>query len=171
MRLLSQTYQGLPPLDPPPVYEEPSGSCSYTDLSPVETPCHNSTYPIGRPPVQTQEPVRLDFRLTERQTQELKEAVRRMGPTKQDGMRWLSRQDCLVALLAKCISIADSTSAAVDTIHTLLNVSWPPPLLRILSDLCVAGTWQRRHTNQRGRERPYMGHRKTHAESRPARHC
>lgn len=124
MRHLSQTYLGLPPLDPPPVYEDASCLRRTSDLPPVETPCHNATYPIGRPPPLQQEPGRVDFRLTARQLHQLRDAVTlARGPTKHNGVGQLSRQDCLVALLARCISTADDGAPPIDTVYTLLNVS------------------------------------------------
>jgi hypothetical protein len=64
------------------------------------------------------QPVRLDFRFTDSQLRQLRNGIH-SGSS--EGTP-LSRQDCLVALLALCFSLADPC-APIERVHTMLNVS------------------------------------------------
>jgi hypothetical protein len=121
LRTLSQLYQGLAPSDAKPLYhirlEEPPHAPA------VETPCHQNAYPLGdhSPSLDVEEaiqPVRLDLRLTDTQLRQLRTGIQSGRP----GSPPLSRQDCLVAVLALCFSLADP-SMPIERVHTMLNVS------------------------------------------------
>jgi hypothetical protein len=120
LRSLSQLYQGLAPSDASPIYNIHLEDPPHSPV--VETPCHQNAYPLGdhSPSLDVEEanqPVRLDFRFADSQLRQLRDGIHSGS-----GGAPLSRQDCLVALLALCFSLADPC-APIERVHTMLNVS------------------------------------------------
>ena len=117
LRLLSQRYQGLGPLDPPPYYEPEA--IKFTESPEVPHP----TFPHCDPSVPPWElPGRMEmefvvFRLTATQLKEMHDPVAK-------GMEHLrmSRVDPVVGLVARCLSEVVPESKPIDTISHVVNV-------------------------------------------------
>ena len=119
LRLLSQLYQGLDPLDPPPYYEPEA--IKLTELSGVPSPAP-SGIPMWSPAeVPLREPPKamefVGFRLTAAQVAGIHNAVTK-------GMEHLkvSRVDTVVGLLARCLSEVEPESKPIETLSHLINV-------------------------------------------------
>lgn len=108
-RLLSQNYQGLPPLDDPPSYADiPSYPFNPDHYGKIPTPNFNLNYPARDvPPHQRPghlKPLRIDLRFTAGQIAQIHKAV--LAHAAEPII--LSRQDVLSALLVFCTSKVDS---------------------------------------------------------------
>ena len=116
LRLLSQLYQGLGPIDPPPYYE--LEAIEFTD--PLKTPSpiphlyDPSTPPsweyLGRKAMDF-----VTFRLTATQLTEIHTSV--IEDTRMSGV------DSTVGLLALCLSEVEPESKPIDTISYVIKVS------------------------------------------------
>ena len=117
-RLLSQLYQGLGPIDPPPYYEQEA--IKFRD--PLETPSHVfHLYDPPAPPWKHPEREAMEFtafRLTAAQLVEIHNTVTK-------GMEHLriSRVDVVVAALALCLSEIEPEAKPIDTISYVISVS------------------------------------------------
>lgn len=122
LRLLSQNYQGLEPLDPPPSYAQPPRyPFNQADYGEIPAPDFAHFYSLRGVPPHLEpgrtKPVRVDFRLTAAQVAELQRGVLAQCP---DGaLPVLSRQDVLIALIAYCTSKADPASPPVQHISNI----------------------------------------------------
>jgi hypothetical protein len=129
MRSISQKYQSLenhlislsydlpPPLDVSP-----------ESVQAVRTPWLNHPYPIGTTPdhldpTKSTPSMRVDFRFTAEQLVELRNIVTALAPQSEVPATRLSIQDTLVALIAACITRADTDSPPIRTISYTINVS------------------------------------------------
>ena len=117
LRLLSQIYQGLEPLDPPPYYEPEA--LKFTESS--EAP---STPLLGYdpfvPPWEKPERRALElvtFRFTATQLTEMHNSV-----TKGVKHLRISKVDMMAGLLARCLSEVEPESRPIDSIMYLINV-------------------------------------------------
>ncbi|GJE85414.1 hypothetical protein PsYK624_014930 [Phanerochaete sordida] len=142
LRLLSQNYQGLAPLDPPPSYTTPAPvPFNAADYGAIPHPDYAYFYPLrGVPPHLVpggKKPVRVDIRLTAAQIAELRAGVLEQC-TERDAPR-LSRQDVLVALLAYCLSKADPDNPPIQHICTIVMSRGIPP--RPMSSIGNALMW------------------------------
>lgn len=117
LRLLSQLYQDLGPIDPPPYYEPEA--IKFRD--PLETPSH--IFHIYHPPTPPWEhPERklmefVAFRLTATQLAEIHNTIAKGT----EHLR-ISRVDVVVALLALCLSETEPEAKPIDTISYVINV-------------------------------------------------
>ena len=127
VRLISQYYQGLESLDPPPsyaprpMYSTDLGSDCYeipSLLAEQPFPLRDLYNPCLAP--QDTEPVRVDFRLTGSQISQLQKAIQVMGHD--DTQPRLSRQDVIAALLAHCITKADTESPPISHVGSIIDV-------------------------------------------------
>ena len=118
LKLLSQLYQGLGPIDPPPCYE--TEAIKFTEpleaLSPIR-PRHDPSTP---PPLEQREGGATEFvgfRLTATQLTEIHGSVTK-------GMEHLriSKADIVVGLLARCLSEVEPESKPIDTVSCVVNV-------------------------------------------------
>ncbi|KAJ7738038.1 hypothetical protein DFH07DRAFT_966190 [Mycena maculata] len=126
IRALSKSYQGLPIDEPTPVYKAdrtylpaPDRTC----LEGIDTYTLETYYPAGfiHPQLDPSQPpnVRLDFRLSAMQTQQLRAAIHALGMPDAD---FVTPQDCLVALVAAATNAADPSNLPIHTIDTILDV-------------------------------------------------
>lgn len=111
--MISQYYQGLPPLDAPPSYDDipeyPFDPAAYPD---IPFPEFHDPYPIHSTPPFAQpdhvKPLRVDLRFTVEQVVEIQRGVRVLaGSAQAEDARTVSRQDALWALLVYCMSKVD----------------------------------------------------------------
>lgn len=124
-RLLSQNYQGLPPLDPAPSYAPtpatPFDPAQYGDI-PMPEFVH--FYNLrGVPPhlePGRKKPQRVDIRLTASQIAQLNKGILAQCPDAAPPI--LSRQDTLVGLLTYCLSKADPETEPIQHVATILMV-------------------------------------------------
>lgn len=128
LRLLSQLYQGLGSIDPPPYYEPEAIKSG----DPMETPSQIfHLYDPLSPPWEHPERKSMEFtafRLTTAQLTEIHNTVTK-------GMEHLriSRVDIVVALLAFCLSEIEPESKPIDTISYVINVRVFIPLTPTLT--------------------------------------
>ncbi|GJE85404.1 hypothetical protein PsYK624_014830 [Phanerochaete sordida] len=130
LRLLSQHYQGLEPLDPPLSYTAPPrypfNAADYDDI-----PCqdYKYLYPLrGVPPHAEpgrQKPVRVDIRLQAEQITQLHKGVLAQCPEPSPPI--LSRQDVLAALIAYCLSKTDPEAPPIQHISNVVMTRGIPP--------------------------------------------
>jgi len=118
-RHLSQLYQGLEPIDPPP-YHEPEAIKFAEPLNAPSPPCDHSD-PSATPPWMRGEMKPIEFvafRLTAAQLTEIHNSVTKgfEGPR-------IARADTVLVLLARCLSEVESESKPIDTITYTINVS------------------------------------------------
>jgi len=117
-RHLSQSYQGLGPIDPPSYHEPeaikfteplkiPTSLCDRFDLS--------APLPWKQP--EWKAPEFVAFRLTDTQLTEIRNFV-----TKGIEGSKIARMDTVVGLLARCLSEVEPESKPIDTISYLINV-------------------------------------------------
>ncbi|KAL4247583.1 Acyltransferase [Abortiporus biennis] len=132
-RLLSQHYQGLPPLDDPPNY---SWAFSYqpTDESALDIPCLRDPYHINTiPPFMDparEKAIRVDIHFTAEQIGRIHKAISTQPNAENCGTTPISRQDALVALLAKCYTESEPSSPPVTKISNVFmhrGISSCPP--------------------------------------------
>ena len=127
VRLISQYYQGLEPLDPAPSYHPRS----IYSADPDEDHCNRPSLLAERPfslrdlyslslVPQNARPVSINFRLTSSQIAQLQKAIQAMGHD--DTLPRLSRQDVIAALLAHCITKADTESPPISQISNIVDV-------------------------------------------------
>ncbi|GJE85405.1 transferase family-like protein [Phanerochaete sordida] len=130
LRLLSQNYQGLEPLDPPPSYAAPPRlPFNAADYGEIPYPDYQHLYPLRgvAPHVEPgrKKPLRLDLRLTAAQIAAIHKGVLAQCPESSPPI--LSRQDVLVALVAYCLSKADPQAPPIQHISTILMSRGIPP--------------------------------------------
>jgi len=117
-RHLSQLYQGLGPIDPPPYYE-PEAIKFAEPLKATSALCDRFDPPA--PPPWKQPGGRgmefVAFRLTAKQLTEIHSSV-----TKGMEHPRMTRMDTVVGLLARCLSEVEPESKPVDTISYAVNV-------------------------------------------------
>lgn len=130
LRLLSQLYQGLPPLDPPPCYEmpplKPVDSLVYAKYPPETMPTfmNDKPFPYGGTPhlmgKNKGNVLQIVLHLSGSLIAELQRAVNTRA--KANGQTSvLSKQDVLLALLARAYSISDPRNPIVYLI-SIFNV-------------------------------------------------
>ncbi|EMD32266.1 hypothetical protein CERSUDRAFT_118969 [Gelatoporia subvermispora B] len=127
LRLLSQTYQGLASLDPYPEYaaDIDTPPCMQ-EVRKFDIPGMEQTYSLNEPPPfldpKLETTSRVDIRFSARQLKELKTAVLSQRPKTSDAETlFLSTQDTLVALLARCFTIADLEAPPIERITYVVN--------------------------------------------------
>ena len=118
VRQLSQLYQGLGPIDPPPYYEPKA--IEFPEPSKPPSPTYR-LYDLSAPPPWEQ-PERkamelVAFRLTAAQLAELRNYVKK--GTEQPG---ITRVDVVVGLLAQCLSEVEPESEPIDTVSYVTDV-------------------------------------------------
>ena len=114
-RHLSQLYQGLGPIDPPPYYE-PEPIEFPESLKAPSPPCDSpAPLPWKQPEVDGVEFVA--FRLTATQLTEIHNSV-----TKGIEHLRITRMDTVTGLLARCLSEVEPESKPIDTILYVVNV-------------------------------------------------
>jgi len=122
-RQLSQLYQGLGPIDPPP-HHEPE-AIRFAEPLKVPSPPYDrfdlsAQLPRERP--EWRAPESVAFRLTDAQLTEIRDFV-----TKGIKHPKVTRVDTVVGLLARCLSEVEPESKPIDTISYLINVRPFPP--------------------------------------------
>ncbi|KAI0685145.1 hypothetical protein BC835DRAFT_547471, partial [Cytidiella melzeri] len=126
VRLLSQHYQGLQPLDPPPRYDNERYRPSSADMEEygeIPIPDLDHVYPLretaphNRP--ERIKPEQLSIRMTAFQVRQLHKNVQTQVRELEPQLA-LSRQDVLVALLVYCISHAEAKLPAIQHISNLI---------------------------------------------------
>ncbi|KAJ7737277.1 hypothetical protein DFH07DRAFT_985678 [Mycena maculata] len=126
IRALSRSYQGVSIDEPTPVYKAartyllaPDRTC----LEGIDTFALETYYPASaiHPQLDPSHPpnVRLDFRLSAIQMQQLRTAIHALGGPNAD---FVTPQDCLVALVATATNAADPSNPQIHTIDTILDV-------------------------------------------------
>ena len=117
LRLVSQLYQGLGPLDPPPCYEmEAIKFTGPMEAPPPIHPRHDPSTPQGEG--KAIESAR--FRLTAAQLAEIHGSV-----TKGVAHLRISKTDAVVGLFARCLSEVEPESKPIDAISYVVNVRAP----------------------------------------------
>ena len=115
---LSQLYQGLGPIDPPPYYE--SEAIEFAEPLKAPSPLYDR-FNLSDPSLWEEPkgglPEFVTFRLTDAQLTEIRNSV-----TKGVEDSRITRMDTLVGLLARCLSDIEPESKPVDTISYLVNV-------------------------------------------------
>ncbi|KIY63160.1 hypothetical protein CYLTODRAFT_458368 [Cylindrobasidium torrendii FP15055 ss-10] len=123
---LSKAYQGLALDVPHPVYKAarsylPAPDSTY--LKGVDTLAVKAYYPANstHPQLDPSQPpnVRLDFRLSAKQTQQLHDSILALGG---ESPSFLTLQDCIVAFIVVATNAADSSNPPIHTIDTILDV-------------------------------------------------
>ncbi|KAJ6504499.1 hypothetical protein DFH09DRAFT_1335300 [Mycena vulgaris] len=126
IRALSKFYQGVPFDEPNPVYKAartylPAPDRTY--LEGIDTFAVEAYYPAGsvHPQMDPSQPpnVRLDFRLSAHQVQQLHDAIHALGG---ENASFLTLQDCIVSLVAVATNAADASTPPIHTIDTILDV-------------------------------------------------
>ena len=117
-RHLSQSYQGLGPIDPPP-YHEPE-AIEFTEPLKTPTPLYDrfelsAPHPWKQPEWRTPEFVA--FRLTDTQLTEIHNSVTKGIETPR-----ITRMDTVVGLLARCLSEVEPECKPIETMSYLVNV-------------------------------------------------
>ena len=125
LRLLSQNYQGLEPLDPPPSYEKPPAyPFNPDDYGDIPLPDYTHFYPFRETPPHLEpgrkKPDRVKIRMTASQVAQVQKGVVAQCPDENPPI--ISRQDVVVALLAYCVSKSDPETAPVQHISTIVMV-------------------------------------------------
>ena len=118
-RQLSQLYQGLGPIDPPP-YHEPEAIKFAEPLKTPSAPPFDRVDPSAPPPWEQPERKAMDFiafRLTAIQLTEIQNSV-----TKGIENSKITRMDAVIGLLARCLSEVEPESKPIDTISYMINV-------------------------------------------------
>ena len=118
IRLVSQLYQGLGPIDPPPCYE--MEAIEFTGPLEASPPSHPHHDPSTPPPWEQREGEPIEFvgiRLTAAQLAEIHGFV-----TKGRRHLRIPRVDIVVGLLARCLSEIEPESKPIDTISYVVNV-------------------------------------------------
>jgi hypothetical protein len=121
---LSQHYQGLAPPEAPVFLPAVAGGSTAPDLAgeDFDLECYTHTHRRG---AETEELERVDFRLSGAQLAGIRAKVEEGYHAAGHAGR-LSQQDCLVALLARCMTLADPDGPPIERAHTLLNVRAAP---------------------------------------------
>ena len=118
LRLLSQLYQGLGPVDPPPYFEP--RAIKFPEPSKPPSPTYRR-YDLSAPPPWEQ-PERkamefVAFRLTTTQLTEIRNCV-----AKGTGQPTVTKVDVVMGLLARCLSEVEPESKPIDTISYVIDV-------------------------------------------------
>ena len=116
---LSQLYQGLGPIDPPPYYEPEA--IKFGEPSKTSSPICDLLDPSAPSMREQSEKEAMDFvafRLTATQLTEIHNSV-----TKGIERPRIARMDTVVGLLAQCLSEVESEFKLIDTISYTVNVS------------------------------------------------
>jgi len=119
LKLLSQLYQGLEPIDPPPYYEPEAIKFPKPQQAPSSTSTYDPYDPSAPPPWENPEGKKMDFvalRLTAKQLSELHSSIVKDA----DHLR-ISRADTVVGLLARCLSEVEPESKPIDMISYVIN--------------------------------------------------
>ena len=117
-RQLSQLYQGLGPIDPPP-YHEPQ-AIKFAEPSKAPSPFFDRLDLSAPPPWLQPEwraPDFVSFRLTDTQLAEIHNTA-----TKGMEHPRITKMDTVVGLLVRCLSEVEPESKPIDTILHLINV-------------------------------------------------
>lgn len=116
-RHLSQLYQGLGPIDPPPYYEPEAINFPEQPkvLSQLSNPLDSEAPSWKQPEMKTVESAA--FRLTAAQLTEIHTSV-----TKGIDHSRITRMDTVVGLLLRCLSEVEPESKPIDTILFTVNV-------------------------------------------------
>ncbi|GJE85403.1 hypothetical protein PsYK624_014820 [Phanerochaete sordida] len=130
LRLLSQNYQGLEPLDPPPSFTAPPRyPFNPADHNDIPSYHYKYLYPLREVPPHMEpgrkKPVRVDLRLRAEQIAQLHKGVLAQCPESNPPI--LSRQDVLSAIVAYCLSKADPEAPPIQHISTLFMARGIPP--------------------------------------------
>ena len=116
---ISQLYQGLGPIDPPPYYEP--RAIKFPELLKAPLPLHNRFDPFGPAPWEQPDKKAMDFvafRFTATQLTEIRSSV-----TKRTKSPGVTRMDIVMGLLAQCLSEVEPESKPIDTVSYVVNVS------------------------------------------------
>jgi len=117
-RQLSQLYQGLGPIDPPPYHE--LEAIKFAEPSEAPLPLFDRVDISAPPPWEQPERKAMEFvafRLAAIQLTEIQHSVTEGI----EGSR-ITRMDTVVGLLARCLSEVESDCKPIDTISYLINV-------------------------------------------------
>ena len=130
-RHLSQLYQGLGPVDPPPYYEPKA--IKFPEPSEPPSPRYRPYDLSAAPPWEQPERKAMEFvafRLTTLQLAEIRNYV-----TKGMGHSKITRVDVVMGLLARCLSEVEPESKPIDTISYVVDVGLfvaPTPTARLI---------------------------------------
>ncbi|KAJ7147866.1 hypothetical protein C8R43DRAFT_1009773 [Mycena crocata] len=126
IRALSKIYEGAPFDGPEPVYKAARTYLPAADrihLQGIDTFAVKAYYPATstHPQLDPSKPsnVRLDFRLSASQVQQLHDSIHALGG---ENASFLTSQDCIVALIAVATTAADKANPPIHTIDTILDV-------------------------------------------------
>ncbi|EIN10962.1 hypothetical protein PUNSTDRAFT_51528 [Punctularia strigosozonata HHB-11173 SS5] len=129
MRALSQIYQGLSLLDDLPNFESvlptdipPARKYTISPIFELAQRFKRGTLPSEMDPMKTDPPGRVNFRLSGEQMVAIRQTVQEQG-RHEDGPDAvvISRQDALIALVASCISEADTESPPVKAVSIVTS--------------------------------------------------
>lgn len=169
LRLLSQTYQGLLPLDPSPSYSSHYSPLHATSTYPQEslmTPHLESPFPMGgKPPFMGRhkgEISRVDIHFRVETIEQIHKAVTLLANENTDeGSRSVafSKQDTLIALLARASTKSDPRNAIQHIINFfMVCLSLLPTMIFVVSlslprsqTLLTAVSWNRFNKSDCGR--------------------
>ena len=118
VRQLSQLYQGLGPIDPPPHYEPKA--IKFPEPSKPPSPMYRRYNLLATPPWEWPERKAMElvaFRLTAAQLTEVHNSV-----TKGVKHLRITRVGLVIALLAQCLSEVEPESKPIDAISYVVNV-------------------------------------------------
>ena len=118
LRQVSQLYQGLGTIDPPPYYEPEA--IKFPEPSKAPSPLFDRVDPSAPPPWEQPEKKAMEFvafRLTAAQLDEVHGSVKKGIEDPK-----ITRMDTVVGLLARCLSEVEPESKPIDTISYLINV-------------------------------------------------
>lgn len=128
VRLLSQNYQGLEPLDEAPTYDFEHilpGSVDRTAYGKIPTPDLDHQYSLREiaPHYRADrvKPARVDIRLTCAQIKQL-HAAAQAEIKHSDSEAFLSRQDVIAGLMVYCISHAEPHLPPIQSMSTIVMV-------------------------------------------------
>ncbi|KAJ6472850.1 hypothetical protein C8R47DRAFT_1053915 [Mycena vitilis] len=126
MRALSKFYQGVLVDEPTPVYKPVRSylpTPKQASLEGVDTSAVETYYAVGTTHPQLDPAklanVRVDFRLSGTQVQQLHDAIHALGG---QNASFLTVQDCIVALVAVASNAADPSTSPIHTINTILDL-------------------------------------------------
>ena len=118
MKQISQLYQGLGSVDPPPFYEPKA--IKFPEPLKAPSPLYGRFDPSAPPPWEQPERKAMDFvafRFTATQLNEIHSSVTK----KVKGAR-ITRVDIVMGLLAQCLSEVEPESKPIDTVSYVVNV-------------------------------------------------
>ena len=118
IKQISQLYQGLGQIDPPPYYEP--RAIRFPEPSKVPSPLYDRFDPLDPPPWERPEKKAMDFvafRFTATQLAEMHKSV-----TRRINHPGVTRIDIVMGLLARCLSEVEPESKPIDTVSYVVNV-------------------------------------------------